>query len=496
MPETSRSFRLGVAGPVGTGKTSLIALLCTALADRFEIGVVTNDIYTDEDAQFLRSAGVLDPARIRAVETGACPHTAIRDDVTANLLAIEDLEDDYAALDLVLVESGGDNLTATFSPALVDAQIFVLDVAGGGDVARKGGPGIARADLLVLNKTDLAPYVGVDLPRMLADATNARDGRPVVCLSRHDPASIDQLTSWVTQMTARVRDGQHVPVDPGPMAPHNHRTTTATTTATSTATATRTGRPMTTTMTTRPVIRVMTTRIEVGRDDGGRLRCDLTPGALAPRLIHRDQHTVRVGLVATMALLLAGDDVVIDVHVGPGVALEIIETGGTVAYDMRGGSASWRVTATVEQGSALVWSGLPLVVSGGAVVARVTELHLAADALALLRETFVLGRAEEYGGDLRSTTSVLRDGIPELREDLDLTVGRREDFGVLGSYRCLDTMTMLGSRLEDGPGVLQLAGEGSIARSMTHELHESRLHLGYRQAAEATIQRIAPSLGR
>jgi urease accessory protein len=221
MPDT-RAFRLGVAGPVGTGKSSLIALLCATLAERLEIGVVTNDIYTDEDAQFLRAAGVLDPARIRAVETGACPHTAIRDDVTANLLAIEDLEVDFPGLDLVLVESGGDNLTATFSPALVDAQIFVLDVAGGGDVARKGGPGIARADLLVLNKTDLAPYVGVDVARMLADAGAARDGGPVVCLSRHDPASVEQLCAWVAATVARSQAGEHVPVDPGPMAPHHH----------------------------------------------------------------------------------------------------------------------------------------------------------------------------------------------------------------------------------------------------------------------------------
>ena len=139
--------------------------------------MVTNDIYTDEDARFLRSEGVLEPDRIRAVETGACPHTAIRDDVTPNLIAVETLEADHAPLDVVLVESGGDNLTATFSPALVDAQIFVLDVAGGGDVARKGGPGIARADLLVVNKTDLAPYVGVDVPRMVADAEAARGGQ-------------------------------------------------------------------------------------------------------------------------------------------------------------------------------------------------------------------------------------------------------------------------------------------------------------------------------
>src|ERR1041384_5274819 len=173
MPETTRSFRLGVGGPVGTGKSSLIATVCRELADELRLGVITNDIYTDEDARLLRSAGVLDPERIRAVETGACPHTAIRDDVTPNLIAVEDLEHDFAPLDVVLVESGGDNLTATFSPALVDAQIFVLDVAGGGDVARKGGPGIARADLLVVNKTDLAPYVEVDVDRMVKDAEAA-----------------------------------------------------------------------------------------------------------------------------------------------------------------------------------------------------------------------------------------------------------------------------------------------------------------------------------
>lgn len=224
MPENTpaRALRLGVAGPVGTGKSSLIATLCRALATEIRIGVITNDIYTDEDARFLRSAGVLDPERIVAVETGACPHTAIRDDPTANLLAAEDLERAFAPLDLVVIESGGDNLTATFSPALVDAQIFVLDVAGGGDVARKGGPGIARADLLVVNKTDLAPYVGVDVPQMVADATEARDGRPVLALSRTDADSVATLRAWVLSMIAAHVDGSHVPQDPGPMAPHFH----------------------------------------------------------------------------------------------------------------------------------------------------------------------------------------------------------------------------------------------------------------------------------
>jgi urease accessory protein len=217
-----RAVRLGVAGPVGTGKSSLIALLCRELAADLRLGVVTNDIYTDEDAQFLRAAGVLDPDRIRAVETGACPHTAIRDDVTPNLMAVEDLEADHGPLDLVLVESGGDNLTATFSPALVDAQIFVLDVAGGGDVARKGGPGIARADLLVVNKTDLAPYVDVDVARMVQDAEHARDGGPVIALSRTDAGSILALTDWVRAIVDTVAGGEHTPVDPGPMAPHSH----------------------------------------------------------------------------------------------------------------------------------------------------------------------------------------------------------------------------------------------------------------------------------
>ncbi|WP_460788252.1 urease accessory protein UreG [Nocardioides maradonensis] len=221
MPET-RPLRLGVAGPVGTGKSSLIALLCRELSDDLALAVVTNDIYTDEDARMLRAAGVLDPERIRAVETGACPHTAIRDDITANLLAVEDLERDFAPLDLVLIESGGDNLTATFSPALVDAQVFVLDVAGGGDVVRKGGPGIARADLLVVNKTDLAPYVGVDAELMERQGVEARDGRPVVALSREDRASIEALTGWVRHLLDHHRSGQHVPTDPGPMAPHSH----------------------------------------------------------------------------------------------------------------------------------------------------------------------------------------------------------------------------------------------------------------------------------
>ena len=281
----TRSFRLGVAGPVGTGKSSLIATVCRALAGELELGVVTNDIYTDEDARFLRSEGVLDADRIRAVETGACPHTAIRDDVTPNLIAVETLEADHAPLDVVLVESGGDNLTATFSPALVDAQIFVLDVAGGGDVARKGGPGIARADLLVVNKTDLAPYVGVDVARMVADAEAARAGRPVLALSRTDPESVAGWRTGCGRMAAEVRAGRHTPVDPGPMARHSHEP--------------------------RPRPRAL----RWPRPATARRAARLTQGPLAVRrLSAADPDVVRVALVAAGALLLAGDEVRVEVR--------------------------------------------------------------------------------------------------------------------------------------------------------------------------------------
>ncbi len=218
-----RPLRLGIAGPVGTGKSTLIGTLCQQLSAEMELAVVTNDIYTDEDARMLRAAGVLPVERIRAVETGACPHTAIRDDVTANLIDAEDLERRFAPLDLVLVESGGDNLTATFSPALVDAQVFCIDVAGGGDVARKGGPGIERADLLVINKTDLAPHVGVDVPRMVADARAVRSGLPTLAVSRMDSAATGELRTWVQRIASEHRSGERTAADPGPMAPHTHQ---------------------------------------------------------------------------------------------------------------------------------------------------------------------------------------------------------------------------------------------------------------------------------
>ncbi|MFD8299741.1 urease accessory protein UreG [Streptomyces bauhiniae] len=197
-----RALRIGLGGPVGSGKTATVAALCRALRDELSLAVVTNDIYTREDAEFLLREAVLPPERITAVETGACPHTAIRDDISANLEAVEDLEDAVGPLDLILVESGGDNLTATFSKGLVDAQIFVIDVAGGDDIPRKGGPGVTTADLLVVNKTDLAPYVGSDLARMAADAKAQRAELPVTFQTLRVENGVGEVAGWVRERLA------------------------------------------------------------------------------------------------------------------------------------------------------------------------------------------------------------------------------------------------------------------------------------------------------
>jgi urease accessory protein len=194
---TRRALRVGLGGPVGSGKTATVTALCRDLREKLSIAVVTNDIYTREDADFLLREAVLPADRIAAVETGACPHTAIRDDISANLEAVEELEERTGPLDLILVESGGDNLTATFSTGLVDAQIFVIDVAAGDDIPRKGGPGVTTADLLVVNKTDLAPYVGSDLAGMARDAKAQRGDLPVAFTSLRAPDGVRPVADWV-----------------------------------------------------------------------------------------------------------------------------------------------------------------------------------------------------------------------------------------------------------------------------------------------------------
>ena len=195
----SSKLRLGVAGPVGSGKTALVEALCRRLRDRLQLAVVTNDIYTQEDAQFLTRSGALEPERIRGVETGGCPHTAIREDCSINRAAVSELEQQFPGLDLVMVESGGDNLAASFSPELVDLCIYVIDVAAGDKIPRKGGPGITRSDLLVINKIDLAPLVGADLGVMEQDTLRMRGDRPWCFTNLRTGEGVDRVEAFVLQ---------------------------------------------------------------------------------------------------------------------------------------------------------------------------------------------------------------------------------------------------------------------------------------------------------
>ncbi|NNE84182.1 MAG: urease accessory protein UreG [Alphaproteobacteria bacterium] len=193
----TKPLRVGIGGPVGTGKTALMDALCKRLRDHYEVAAITNDIYTEEDAQFLIRSGALVQDRIMGVETGGCPHTAIREDASINLAAIAEMLGRFPALDLVLVESGGDNLAATFSPELADVTIYVIDVSAGDKIPRKGGPGITRSDLLVINKIDLAPLVGADLDVMDRDARKMRGERPFVFSNLKSGQGIDAIVDFV-----------------------------------------------------------------------------------------------------------------------------------------------------------------------------------------------------------------------------------------------------------------------------------------------------------
>jgi urease accessory protein len=192
-----RPLRIGVGGPVGSGKTALVETLCVRLRDRYDLAVITNDIYTQEDAQFLTRRGALSQERVLGVETGGCPHTAIREDASVNLEAVHQLLGRFPALEMLFIESGGDNLAATFSPELVDATIYVIDVAGGDKIPRKGGPGITRSDLLIINKIDLAPYVGADLGVMERDSKRMRGDRPFVFTNLRDGTGADLVVDWI-----------------------------------------------------------------------------------------------------------------------------------------------------------------------------------------------------------------------------------------------------------------------------------------------------------
>ena len=194
---TSAPLRIGVGGPVGSGKTALLEALCKAMRDSYNLAVVTNGIYTQEDAKILTRAEALEADRILGVETGGCPHTAIREDASMNLAAVEELSNLHAGLDLIFIESGGDNLSATFSPELADITIYVIDVASGEKIPRKGGPGITKADLLVINKIDLAPYVGANLDIMDSDTKRMRPNSPYVFSNLHESIGLDDIIDFI-----------------------------------------------------------------------------------------------------------------------------------------------------------------------------------------------------------------------------------------------------------------------------------------------------------
>ena len=205
-PSLHGPLKVGIGGPVGVGKTTLTEQLCRALAARCSMAVITNDIYTREDAEYLLRAQVLPADRIRGVETGGCPHTAIREDASINLAAVADLRAAFPKLDLILIESGGDNLAATFSPELADLSIYVIDTAAGQDIPRKRGPGVTRSDLLVVNKTDLAPYVGVDLDQLESDTRKARGERPYVMARLRQGQGVSDVVNFiVTEGGLRLR---------------------------------------------------------------------------------------------------------------------------------------------------------------------------------------------------------------------------------------------------------------------------------------------------
>jgi urease accessory protein len=197
--KTSNPLRVGIGGPVGSGKTALCEMLCRHMRDRYDMAVITNDIYTREDMEILLRAGALAPERLMGVETGGCPHTAIREDASINLEAIARLQADFPDLELVLVESGGDNLAATFSPELSDLTLYVIDVAGGEKIPRKGGPGITRSDLLIINKTDLAPYVGANLDVMADDARRQRGARPFVFTNLRTGEGVAEVVAFIRE---------------------------------------------------------------------------------------------------------------------------------------------------------------------------------------------------------------------------------------------------------------------------------------------------------
>ena len=461
MP-AERALRIGIGGPVGSGKSSLVAALCRSLGDELRIGVVTNDIYTTEDALFLRRTGVLPPERILAVETGGCPHTAIRDDVSANLEAVAELERGQGPLDLVLVESGGDNLTAIFSPALADVQIFVIDVAGGDDIPRKGGPGITRSDLLVVNKEDLAELVGSDLERMRTDARDKRGARPVQFLSlRLDPLA-RPVADWVREQ-----------VDAAPRRRARHRRRRPRTTM-ATATATTTG-------TTSSHAGALRLRVE---RRGGRSVVTHAEGHVpyAARVVPGREGWARVVLVQTIAGPLAGDRAAIEVEVGPGAALEVVGERGDARVPVRRAGRATTCGCGVGEGARLAWLPQPLILAAGCDLDASLELELAAGAAARHARAR-RARPPRRGARPLPLAAALRARrrAAAPRRGRACPRGTPVDLDGAGAY---GSLALLGLEPEPAdPDELALAGPGRVLRALAPDAAPVHARLAATEAA-------------
>ena len=395
-----KPLRVGIGGPVGSGKTALVAALCRSLAARWSVAVVTNDIYTTEDAQILLREAVLPPDRIRAVQTGCCPHTAIRDDISANLEAVETLGAAHPGLDLVLIESGGDNLTATFSYGLVHTQIFVIDVAGGDKVPRKGGPGITLSDLLVINKTDLAPLVSADLEVMRRDAATARKGSPFVFLSLSEDPLAEPVAGVARCHAVRaVRAHAELRVS-APLCPKPG--------GAKTLTAQRSKAPA-----------------------GGEVppgSWDLAYVRDAPPVAFRATPEA-VYLVGTAAFPVGDDCVSVEVEVGEGAALPVRSAASMIAW--ASSQSRFDVEVTVRPGASLDWQLQPLVASSACHFSQRARASLAEGATLLWGRNSSSAATANRRGTWTWPSTSNTPGAPLLRHQLMLGPGSRAGTGRL-----------------------------------------------------------------
>ncbi|MBV9455204.1 MAG: urease accessory protein UreG [Rubrobacter sp.] len=416
------ALKLGVGGPVGSGKTALVSELCRRLGEEFEIAAVTNDIFTREDAEFLTRAAVLPEGRVVGVETGGCPHTAIRDDISMNLVAVEAMEERLPSLDLIFVESGGDNLAASFSSELVDVSIYVVDVAGGDKVPRRGGPGVVRSELLVINKIDLAPLVGADLSVMERDAAALRGEAPTLFVSVLHGDGMEAVVEWVREA---VKHRTWTPATPTPGA------LITTSTHTSIRRAEQIG-ALHLILAQRGYRTVITRRY--AKAPFGSVRANYPDDSGIPEV----QVTNPSGGV------LGGDRLELEITLEPTAAVSILTQAANKVY--RGKKASQHATFHLKEGSFLEYLPHHLIPFAGSNYLQTAEFRVAEDAILLAWDAYAAGRVacgERFAFDvLRARMRIFREGFPEAVDGFELIAGG-EPFG---GYSYLGVVYVLAPR--------------------------------------------------